>query len=104
VSIGRDEVVHVATLAELAVKDEDLPRLVEQLNRTVDYVAQLDRLPADAGGEAGTVPVFLPGPDQVTLREDAPGSVPLARPPAEFAPEFADGFFLVPRHGAMEDL
>jgi hypothetical protein len=29
--------------------------------------------------------------------------VPLARPPAELAPEFADGFFLVPRHGAMEE-
>jgi hypothetical protein len=30
--------------------------------------------------------------------------IPLARPPAALAPEFADGFFLVPRHGAMEDL
>jgi hypothetical protein len=30
--------------------------------------------------------------------------VPLARPPAAMAPEFAGGFFLVPRHGAMEDL
>ena len=29
---------------------------------------------------------------------------PLARPPAAIAPEFADGFFLVPRHGAMEEL
>jgi hypothetical protein len=47
---------------------------------------------------------FLPGPGEVTLREDLPGPVPLARPPADFAPEFADGFFLVPRHGAMEDL
>ena len=99
VSIGRDEVLHVARLAELAVTDEDLSRLVEQLNRIVDYVAQLDRVPADASAE-----LFLPGPQQVELREDAPGSVPLARPPAEFAPEFADGFFLVPRHGAMEDL
>jgi hypothetical protein len=31
------------------------------------------------------------------------GAMPLARPPAVLAPEFADGFFLVPRHGAMED-
>ena len=29
--------------------------------------------------------------------------MPLARPPAELAPEFAEGFFLVPRHEAMED-
>jgi hypothetical protein len=32
-----------------------------------------------------------------------PDPVPLARPPASFAPEFRDGFFLVPRHGAMEE-
>ena len=98
-TIGRDDVIHVAKLAELAVKDEDLTWLVDQLNRIVDYVAQLDQVPAD-----GTSDLFLPGPDRVSLREDVPGSVPLARPPAELAPEFADGFFLVPRHGAMEDL
>jgi aspartyl-tRNA(Asn)/glutamyl-tRNA(Gln) amidotransferase subunit C len=98
-SIGRDQVLHVAKLAELAVRDEELDRLVGQLNRIVDYVAQLDEV---TGGEADAV--FLPGPAQVTLREDEPGSVPLARPPADFAPEFAGGFFLVPRHEAMEDL
>jgi aspartyl-tRNA(Asn)/glutamyl-tRNA(Gln) amidotransferase subunit C len=98
-SIGREEVLHVASLAELAVRDEDLDRLVEQLNRIVDYVAQLEQVPAD-----GTADPFLPGPRQVELREDVPGSVPLARPPAEWAPEFDEGFFLVPRHGAMDDL
>ncbi|HKT61127.1 MAG TPA: hypothetical protein VJQ46_13835, partial [Gemmatimonadales bacterium] len=67
--------------------------------RIVDYVAQLERVPSEGAGD-----LFLPGPQQVELREDVPGSVPLARPPAEWAPEFAEGFFLVPRHGAMEDL
>jgi aspartyl/glutamyl-tRNA(Asn/Gln) amidotransferase C subunit len=98
-TIGRDQALHVARLAELAVRDEDLGRLVAQLNRIVDYVAQLDRVPAEGGGDAA-----LPGPERLALRDDVPGSVPLVRPPAEFAPEFADGFFLVPRHGAMEDL
>jgi aspartyl-tRNA(Asn)/glutamyl-tRNA(Gln) amidotransferase subunit C len=98
-SIGREEVLHVARLAELAVREGEVDKLVEQMNRIVDYVAQLDLVPADH-----QVAPFLPGPAQVALREDTPGPVPLARPPAEMAPEFADGFFLVPRHGAMEDL
>ena len=97
-SIGRDEVLHVARLAELAVPGEELDRLVGQLSRIVDYVAALDRLPADPRIEA-----FLPGPSQVRLRSDEPGPVPLLRPPADLAPEWKDGFFLVPRHGAMED-
>ncbi len=97
-SIGRDEVLHVAKLAELAVREEELDRLVSQLNRIVDYVAQLDQVPADRPAEP-----FLTGPQEVALREDVPGPMPLARPPAAFAPEFAEGFFLVPRHGAMED-
>ncbi|HUR93729.1 MAG TPA: Asp-tRNA(Asn)/Glu-tRNA(Gln) amidotransferase subunit GatC [Gemmatimonadales bacterium] len=97
-SIGRDDVLQVARLAELAVKEADLDRIVDQLNRIVGFVAQLDRVPDDDSAEPS-----LPGPARVALREDVPGSVPLARPPAEFAPEFADGFFLVPRHGAMED-
>ena len=97
-SIGRDDVIHVAKLAELAVPEGELDRLVSQLNRIVDYVAQLDRLPAGETDDG-----FLPGPASAALREDLPGPVPLARPPADFAPEFAEGFFLVPRHGAMED-
>jgi len=98
-SIGRDEVLHVARLAELAVRENEVDRLVQQLNRIVDYVAQLDEVPADHQAAP-----FLPGPVQVPLRADTPAPVPLARPPAAMAPEFADGFFLVPRHGAMEDL
>lgn len=97
-SIGRDEVLHVAKLAELAVREADLDRLVEQMNRIVGYVAQLDQVPADRMAEP-----YQPGPSSVPLRDDIEAAVPLARPPSALAPEFVDGFFLVPRHGAMED-
>jgi aspartyl-tRNA(Asn)/glutamyl-tRNA(Gln) amidotransferase subunit C len=97
-SIGRDEVLHVAKLAELAVREGELDRLVEQMNRIVDYVAQLDEVPADRIAES-----YLPGPAAVSLRPDIEGAVPLAHPPSALAPEFVDGFFLVPRHAAMED-
>jgi aspartyl-tRNA(Asn)/glutamyl-tRNA(Gln) amidotransferase subunit C len=97
-SIGRSEVLHVARLAELAVREGELDRLVDQMNRIVDYVARLDQVPADHMAEP-----FRPGPAAAELREDIPRPVPLARSPAEFAPEFRDGFFLVPRHSAMEE-
>lgn len=97
-SIGKKEVLHVARLAELAVADADVPTLVEQLNGIVAFVEQLNEVPA--GEEA---PPFVAGPAQLTLRPDVPGPVPLSHPIADFAPEFRDGLFLVPRLGSMED-
>ena len=96
--IGRDEVLHIARLAELAVDDAELPELVKQLDDIVGYVAQLETLPAEPGTAA-----FHPGPAAVAWREDAVRPVPLAFPPEKLAPEFRDGFFVVPRLGAMEE-
>lgn len=97
-SIGLDEVLHVAKLAELAVREDELRRLVEQMSRIVDYVATLDEVSTDAEVEA-----FRAGPAFVALREDVENTIPLARLPSAMAPEFKEGFFLVPRHEAMED-
>ena len=96
-SIGLNEVLHVAKLAELAVREDELRRLVEQMSRIVDYVATLDQVRTDS-----EVAVFTAGPESVALREDVEGTIPLARAPSALAPEFKDGFFLVPRHEAME--
>jgi len=96
-SIRREDVLHVARLAELDVAEADLPRLVEQLGRIVGFVEQLNEVPA---GEQA--PPFLAGPAQVPLRADAVDAVPLLRPPSAFAPEFTQGLFAVPRLGAME--
>jgi len=90
-------VLHVAKLAELEVPPAEVEALVAQLGRIVDYVAQLDEVPA---GETATP--FRAGPAATPLRADTPGAVPLALGPEALAPEFRDGFFLVPRLGAME--
>jgi aspartyl-tRNA(Asn)/glutamyl-tRNA(Gln) amidotransferase subunit C len=97
-SLGRDEVLHVARLAELAVPEGEIDQLVAQFNRILDYVAQLNTVAVN-----GAAAHFLAGPEQVGWREDVARPVPLARRPAELAPEFRDGFFVVPRHSAMED-
>ena len=94
-SIRREDVLRTAELAEIAVADDEMPRLVEQLAR---IVAQLSEVPA---GE--TAEPYLGGPLQVALREDVIAPAPLARPVSSIAPEFRDGFFLVPRRGALAD-
>jgi len=95
-SIDRDAVLRVANLVELGVSDEEVDQLVQDIGNIVDYVSQLADLPA--GDEA---PPFLPGPAQVELRDDVVAPIPLARPPSEMAPEFIDGFFVVPRLEAL---
>ncbi len=96
-TIGREEILRVAKLAELDVPAQDVEALASQIGRIVEYVAQLNDVPA---GESAAP--FRAGPAAVTMREDVPSSVPLAHDIASFAPEFRDGLFLVPRLGSME--
>ena len=97
-SVSRDEVVRIAGLAELDVEEEELDTLVAQLSRIVDYVAQLQEVPA---GEA--LRPFTSGPDALRLRSDEVKPSPLAFGPDRMAPVFKDGFFVVPRLGQFED-
>lgn len=96
-SIRREDVLHVARLAELEVAEGDLPRLVEQMGRIVEFVAQLNEVPASE-----QAPAFLAGPAAVRLRQDEVAPDRLAHGADRIAPEFPQGFFAVPRLGAME--
>lgn len=93
------EVAHVTRLAEMNVDEAELTALTAQLDRIVNFVAQLESLPA---GESAAP--FHPGPGQGALRADEVNPVPLARPLAELAPEFRDGLLVVPRLGSQEEL
>jgi aspartyl-tRNA(Asn)/glutamyl-tRNA(Gln) amidotransferase subunit C len=96
--IGEDEVRHVARLAELAVADGDVALLATQLEGIVNFVAQLDEVALT--GESGAVVV---GPSQVLLREDRVNPIPMERQPAQFAPAFQHGFFVVPKLGGLAE-
>ena len=96
--VSAQDVIHVARLAELAVDESELPTLTAQLDRIVSFVAQLAEV-GDLEG-AGT---FQAGPDYTPLRPDVVNPILLARPPAAIAPEFIDGFFVVPKLGVMEE-
>ena len=97
-SIDRESVLRTARLAEVGVTDDELPVLVQQLSRIVEYVEQLSELPGNRDSA-----LHRSGPAEVALREDIVRPIPLARPLAEIAPEFRDGLFLVPRRGTMAD-
>jgi aspartyl-tRNA(Asn)/glutamyl-tRNA(Gln) amidotransferase subunit C len=97
-TIGRDQVLHAARLAEIAVADSELDELVAQMARIVAYVEQLDEVSDDE-----TAMPYVGGPSEMRLREDVVRPEPLAHPVSGMAPEFAQGFFLVPRRGTMDD-
>ena len=97
-SVSREEVLHIARLAELDVAEDALPTLVEQMSRILEYVAQLNRLPT---GE--TARPHLAGPDAIQLRPDEIKPWPMAFGPKQLAPAFRDGFFVVPRLEAFGD-
>jgi aspartyl-tRNA(Asn)/glutamyl-tRNA(Gln) amidotransferase subunit C len=96
-SVTHDDVLKIARLAELEVSEEALPLLAEQMSRILDYVRQIDSVPASEG-----LRPFVPGPDAVRFRPDEVKPWPLAFGPETLAPAFKDGFFLVPKLGAFE--
>jgi aspartyl-tRNA(Asn)/glutamyl-tRNA(Gln) amidotransferase subunit C len=96
-SVSREEVLRIARLAELQVDEEALPMLVGQMSAILDYVAQLQEVPA---GEIARP--FTSGPDEVRLRPDEVRPWPLAFGPEQMAPEFRDGLFVVPKLSQFE--
>jgi aspartyl-tRNA(Asn)/glutamyl-tRNA(Gln) amidotransferase subunit C len=94
--IGENEVRHVARLAELAVADADVPLLAVQLAGIVEFVAQLDQVTTPETSGAAVV-----GPGRVPLRADIINPIPMGRTPAQMAPVFQQGFYVVPRLDGM---
>jgi aspartyl/glutamyl-tRNA(Asn/Gln) amidotransferase C subunit len=97
-SVPREEVERIAGLAALALEPAELPELTAQMDRIVAFVA---RLASAVPLEESAIGAGAPGDSP--LREDVVLPPDLARGPAELAPEFVDGFFVVPRLGAMEE-
>jgi aspartyl-tRNA(Asn)/glutamyl-tRNA(Gln) amidotransferase subunit C len=98
VSVSRKDVERIAGLAALALDPAELPELTAQMDRIVGFVARLaEAVPLDAADDGAGTPAVTP------LREDVVLPADLARSPAQIAPEFVDGFFAVPRLGAMEE-
>lgn len=89
-AVSEDDVRNIALLARLGIDDAGVPALVDQLN---GILAHMDVLQNVDIGDA----LDATAAQGMQLRPDENTPVPLARERAAFAPEFRDGFFLVPR-------
>ena len=88
-SVSRADIQKIADLAELAVDEAGAAELEQQLNRILDYVAQLQQMPEEAE--------HLGDERAARLRKDEVAADPLLIPPAQFAPALRQGLFVVPR-------
>ena len=91
-SLTRDQVQHIATLARLELLDEEFADVVSKLNRIVDFVDRLQAVPTDE-----VLPMAHPldraqrlRPDRIT-EADARDAIALNAPAVE------DGYYLVPK-------
>jgi aspartyl-tRNA(Asn)/glutamyl-tRNA(Gln) amidotransferase subunit C len=97
-SVSRQEIERVAALARVGIDATSLDRLTDQISAILDYVAQLEAVDAPADAKP-----FRPGPGHTPLRADAVDPPPMSLTPEEMAPEFAQGFYVVPKVGELGD-
>lgn len=96
-AVTRNDVQHIAELARLSVTEEEAEGLMQQLNGILSHMDALS-----AVNTAGVTPSSGVGAGGTPLRQDSGSPVPLQSPISSFAPEFSDGFFLVPRLSTHE--
>ena len=91
-SLTKDQVQHIATLARLKVDDAEFDDVVDKLSRIVDFVDQLQAAPTD-----DVLPMAHPlnmaqrfRADEVTEQDERDAL-------QKNAPAVADGYYLVPR-------
>ncbi len=91
-AISREEVQHVAKLAHLALSDEELERVGNDLNRVLEYFNALQQIDtADVPPTSHAIPM------QNVYRDDTVGTSLTTEDTVANAPDGVDEFFRVPR-------
>jgi aspartyl-tRNA(Asn)/glutamyl-tRNA(Gln) amidotransferase subunit C len=91
-SVNEKTVRHIARLARLAVNDEDIAPLAQELSKILGFVEQLNEL--DTGNVAPLARVVaMP----LRMREDAVTDGNIPEKIIANAPAAEDGFFAVPK-------
>lgn len=96
-AVTREELLGLAALARLELSEAELGRLIDQLNRILRHVDELAELgPLEGIPEVGAAECAAP------LRGEEAGPDTLTMPPSELAPDWREGFFVMPRLAALD--
>ena len=90
-SITREEILQIANLARLRLTDSESEELSDDLNQILEYVDTLASVPVPEGERLELGPPEAPEREAGQIPPD-----PMAHPLAESAPDFREGFFVVP--------
>jgi aspartyl-tRNA(Asn)/glutamyl-tRNA(Gln) amidotransferase subunit C len=91
-SVSSEQVRHIARLARLAMSDEELERLVPELNAIIGWVEQLGEVDTD-----GVEPLTAVIEQKLRLRDDVVTDGKIRDEVLANAPEAQHGFFAVPK-------
>ena len=91
-SVTEKEVRHVAKLARLALGEDEIARMVPELNNILGWVEQLQEVDVD-----GVEPMTAVIPNTLRLRDDIVTDGNRRDDILANAPEKAQGFFAVPK-------
>lgn len=97
----------IAELAGLDPDEDEVERYAGELGEILAHAREIE----DAGGSPGAAGATASGetapPDSGTgrrrMRPDVPRSEPMDREPRELAPDWREGFFVVPSPGSIRD-
>lgn len=94
--IDASKVREMARLARLDLDPGEAVRLAEEMSSILSHFDALDRLRIETEGKAPRDRDL-----EARTRADAPGSDPLTSGPEALAPDWRDGYFVVPRLPAL---
>jgi aspartyl-tRNA(Asn)/glutamyl-tRNA(Gln) amidotransferase subunit C len=91
-SVSHEQVRHIARLARIAMSDEELERLVPELNAIIGWVEQLGEVNTD-----GVEPLTAVIEQKLRLRDDVVTDGNIQGEVLANAPAAQHGFFAVPK-------
>jgi aspartyl-tRNA(Asn)/glutamyl-tRNA(Gln) amidotransferase subunit C len=91
-SVSSEQVRHIAKLARIAMSEEELKRLVPELNAIIGWVEQLDEVNTD-----GVEPLTAVIEQKLRLRDDVVDDGNIRDAVLANAPAAQHGFFAVPK-------